>query len=94
MIKKYSLGHPFVTDSVIREIPAEAIEQLPLAYAVEDGKFSFSFKLEKDEILYGLGEAIRGINKRGWLYRSFCSDEPNHPTRPWSRWTARILTFI
>ena len=78
MIKKYSLGHPFVTDSVIREIPAEAIEQLPLAYAVEDGKFSFSFKLEKDEILYGLGEAIRGINKRGWLYRSFCSDEPNH----------------
>ena len=25
-----------------------------------------------------LGENVRGINKRGWLYKSCCADEPNH----------------
>lgn len=28
--------------------------------------------------VYGLGENVRGINKRGWIYQSKCSDEPEH----------------
>ena len=28
--------------------------------------------------MYGLGEQVRGINKRGWIYESNCSDEPFH----------------
>lgn len=28
--------------------------------------------------MYGLGENVRGINKRGWRYVSNCSDNPNH----------------
>lgn len=28
--------------------------------------------------VYGLGESTRGINKRGWSYQSFCSDDPLH----------------
>ena len=32
----------------------------------------------KKDIVYGLGENIRGINKRGWIYESFCTDDPNH----------------
>ena len=32
----------------------------------------------KQDIVYGLGENIRGINKRGWIYESFCTDDPNH----------------
>ena len=28
--------------------------------------------------MYGLGENVRGINKRGWIYKSCCADEPNH----------------
>ena len=30
-------------------------------------------------ILYSaLGKNVRGINKRGWIYESKCSDDPNH----------------
>lgn len=41
----------------------------------EDG---FHYSLEEDEIVYELGENVRGINKRGWRYISNCSDNPNH----------------
>lgn len=41
----------------------------------EDG---FHYSLKEDEIVYGLGENVRGINKRGWRYISNCSDNPNH----------------
>ena len=34
--------------------------------------------MEKEDIVYGLGENVRGINKRGWIYESNCTDDPNH----------------
>jgi alpha-glucosidase len=39
---------------------------------------SFSYCMDDADVVYGLGEQVRGINKRGWIYRSKCSDEPNH----------------
>lgn len=42
-----------------------------------DGKLSFCRALEKTDVVYGLGQNIRGINKRGWTYTSYATDEPN-----------------
>ncbi len=78
MIQRYTSGQPIATDAAVRELPAETIESFPFAHRRDGGRFVFSFPLEKDEIVYGLGETVRGINKRGWLYRSFCSDDPYH----------------
>ncbi len=39
---------------------------------------TYEVTLGKDDIVYGLGENVRGINKRGWIYESKCSDESNH----------------
>ncbi len=78
MIRKYTMGSPVTTDAVVMDIPAENMEGYPFANRTEDGKFIFSFALGDDEIVYGLGEAPRGINKRGWIYRSWCSDDPFH----------------
>ena len=78
MIKKYTMGTPMVTDAVVRAVAAESVEGFPYPHKVDEGKFVFSFELGKDEIVYGLGEAPRGINKRGWMYRSWCSDDPFH----------------
>ena len=78
MIRRFVSGKPFPTDAVVRELPAEGMDGFPFAQRTENGRFSFSFPLEKDAIVYGLGEAPRGINKRGWIYRSFCSDDPIH----------------
>ncbi len=34
--------------------------------------------MQEEDIVYGLGEANRGINKRGYCYISDCADDPNH----------------
>ena len=78
MIKRYTMGTPFPTDAVIREIESESIDCLPFSHRIENDTFVFSFEMEEDEIIYGLGETVRGINKRGWIYRSLCSDDPFH----------------
>lgn len=42
------------------------------------GPFSYRYVLHDEDIVYGLGEANRGINKRGYQYVSDCTDQPNH----------------
>ena len=34
--------------------------------------------MDASDRVYGLGENVRGINKRGWIYESKCSDDPEH----------------
>ncbi|MBR1482814.1 MAG: alpha-glucosidase [Ruminococcus sp.] len=78
MIQKFTMGAPIATDAVVGEAAATDFARFPYAYRVENGQFIFSFTMAPDEIVYGLGEAPRGINKRGWVYQSYCSDDPFH----------------
>ena len=41
-------------------------------------KIAFRYVMDPKDIVYGLGENIRGINKRGWTYTSYANDDPNH----------------
>lgn len=77
MIQKYVFGKPFPTDAVT--VPMDAVEGAPHfgRICLDDG-FCFTCEMDRDDIVYGLGEANRGINKRGFCYMSDCSDEPNH----------------
>ena len=74
MIYKKQYGHPFDTESVVGSF-VPAMETIPYLTREPDG---FSYAMDPQDILYGLGENIRGINKRGWVYESKCSDDPNH----------------
>ena len=74
MIYKKQYGHPFDTESVVGTF-LPAMETIPHLTKEPDG---FSYTMDSQDILYGLGENIRGINKRGWVYESKCSDDPNH----------------
>ncbi len=38
----------------------------------------FIYALKDKDIVYGLGEQVRGINKRGWIYTSCNADDPHH----------------
>lgn len=78
MIRKYTYGNPFCTDAVVKEIAAEDHTLPYLKQTVQDGRLTFSCRLGEKDLVYGLGENVRGINKRGWLYKSCCADEPNH----------------
>ncbi len=74
MIKKYRYGEPIETDAVVEKIE-EAKSALDFFEKIEN---RFTKKLGKNERVYGLGEQVRGINKRGWQYVSYNYDNPNH----------------
>ncbi len=77
MVKKYVFGTPFPTGAVTAPIPPEA--GAPEIGAVSAGEgFEFRYQMAPEEVVFGLGEANRGINKRGYLYVSSCADDPNH----------------
>ena len=78
MITKYTSGTPIRTDAVVKDFAGIDINKFPVDYKIIDGKFIFSFDMQDSDIVFGLGEAPRGINKRGWIYESFCSDDPFH----------------
>jgi len=75
MINKYSFGKPFETDAMVDKYEATR-ENLPFFRA--DGKGNYFYDLDDKDIVYGLGEQIRGMNKRGWSYTSWNSDNPHH----------------
>ncbi|MDO4305413.1 MAG: glycoside hydrolase family 31 protein [Eubacteriales bacterium] len=77
MIRKYIFGKPFNTEAIVSEIRTEEGELSYGKICTEKG-FSFTYEMEDDDMVYGLGEANRGLNKRGYCYVSDCSDDPNH----------------
>ncbi len=78
MVKRYTMGEPINTEAVVKAVAASDFSDFPFEHKTENGQFVFSFKMAGDDIIYGLGEAPRGINKRGWIYQSYCSDDPFH----------------
>ncbi len=75
MIFKSTYGTPFDTEAVVGSY--EEREGQPPYFTEEEGR-RFRYEMEDWDVVYGLGENVRGINKRGWIYESSCSDDPNH----------------
>lgn len=90
-IRRFSIGNPINTEAVVQEVPAEQGD-FPYFTRVQgielksDGdsqetmvqKDYLSYQMGEEDKVYGLGENVRGIDKRGWVYESNCSDDPNH----------------
>ena len=74
MVRRYVFGSPLETDAVIKKPEACSGETLHLK---KEGSV-LRYEMEEEDIVYGLGENVRGINKRGWIYESNCTDEPHH----------------
>ena len=77
MIREYRYGTPFETEALVEKAEA-ATGAFPYGTVDTKNGFSFTYTMGKDDIVYGLGEANRGINKRGYCYISWCSDDPEH----------------
>lgn len=76
-MRKYVYGEPFETEAVVMDME---ITEGKIAYgevSLEEG-FAFTYQMAEDDIVYGLGEANRGINKRGYCYISNNTDIPEH----------------
>ncbi len=90
MIKRYILGEPIYTGAVVRDIKAESV----LCEIFEFYENGFKFDIDKDDIVYGLGQAVRGLNKRGYIYQSKCSDDPVHIENKYSLYGAHNFFII
>lgn len=80
MVKKFKFGNVLETEAVVeaRETVNLSGKQAPYFELEEKSGLIFRYHMDRETIIYGLGEQLRGINKRGWLYESNCSDEPDH----------------
>ena len=77
MIRKYRYGTPFNTEALTEKI--ETTEStFPYGEISQNDGFAFTYIMDEDDIVYGLGESNRGINKRGYCYISNCTDDPVH----------------
>ncbi len=75
MIRKYRFGTPFETYSCVQTLP-EAQSPLPwFQTAKTEAGLQFRLPLDDSDAIYGLGENVRGINKRGFAYRSSNVDD-------------------
>ncbi len=90
-IRRFSIGNPINTEAAVQEIPKEKGE-FPYFTRVQgialesDGDSQetmvqmdyLCYQMGTEDRIYGLGEHVRGINKRGWVYESNCTDDPAH----------------
>lgn len=90
MIRKWSFSPYIDTKAVVKKIERE---ESPLPYFQhQDG--CYTFVMQKRTRVLGLGEQIRGINKRGWVYESYCTDEPNHTEEKRSLYGAHNFILV
>ena len=106
MITKYCFGTPFETEAVTMKLKSISVTPSNLTKDVSKDMFLYpisinanqAFTLEYDmaenDIVYGLGEANRGINKRGYQYISYCTDDPNHTENKYSLYGAHNFIII
>lgn len=78
MIRRYDFGSPIHTGAVVRELAVENAAVPFFATEVKDSQVRFTIHMDADDLVFGLGESLRGINKRGHLYRAWNSDDFSH----------------
>ncbi|MBQ7848548.1 MAG: alpha-glucosidase [Clostridia bacterium] len=78
MIRRYDFGQPYETGAVVRQLPV-CTEPMPHFTVRQEGAHvRFSVPLGKDDMIFGLGQSVRGLNKRGHRYRAWNSDDFSH----------------
>lgn len=77
MLRKYVFGTPFPTEAVVEEAE-EGKNGLPFTVEKAGEGLLFRCPLGKKDIVYGLGETMRGVNKRGGRYVSYNTDDMHH----------------
>lgn len=78
MIRKYIFGQPIETGAVTEEIPASGQEISAMQLRMLESGIELSYTMADEDIVYGLGEQVRGINKRGFTYISNATDDARH----------------
>ncbi|MCI7396831.1 MAG: alpha-glucosidase [Spirochaetia bacterium] len=90
MTYRYVFGKPYDTEAIL-EKPEASNENV--RHFEKNGN-SFSYEMDEKDIVWGLGENVRGMNKRGHSYTSWCSDEFEHSEEKHSLYGAHNFFVI
>ena len=93
MVKKHVYGTPFETEAVVLTVAASSDPFSVGVSSVENG-YQFTYEMADTDLIFGLGENTRGINKRGYLYTSYCIDEKDHTEDKHSMYSAHNFILI
>lgn len=94
MIQKFVFGQPIETGAVVIDIQESTQGFSTMELEKTEDYVKISCKMEKDDIVYGLGEQVRGINKRGFSYISNAADDPVHTENKNSLYGAHNFLII
>ncbi|MBQ9538002.1 MAG: alpha-glucosidase [Treponema sp.] len=78
MIERFTFGKTVRTGAVVQHLessPSGSVMQFGSLCSSEP--FKWIYRMDRGDCVFGLGEQMRGINKRGGLYESWCSDVPS-----------------
>ncbi len=95
MIRRYTFGNPIETGAVEHKAPV-CTDDMP-RFAVtkgEDGTVTFRVALNEEDLIFGLGENVRGINRRGHIYRAWNSDDFSHTENKSSLYASHNLVLF
>ncbi len=94
MIRRYDYGNPIFTGAIAIPQPVCTDELPRFTVAKGDHSVSFSLTMDEDDMIFGLGESVRGINKRGHLYRAWNSDDFSHTENKASLYASHNLVIF
>ncbi|TGY40328.1 DUF5110 domain-containing protein [Clostridium sartagoforme] len=93
-ISRYEIGNPIETEAVINKGDKNYPGDFKYFNIEIGNEINLNYKMNKDDKVYGLGQNMRGINKRGYIYESFCSDDPCHTPEKKSLYGAHNFFII
>lgn len=77
MVRQVVFGNPIATDAITASVPVvEGVEHF--AVRMEERQICFTYPLHTEDRVYGLGETMGRVNKRGGRYISFNTDTADH----------------
>ena len=94
MIRRYDYGTPIPTGAIHLPQPVCTDEMPRFTVPRADGWVSFKVTMGEDDQIFGLGESVRGINKRGHLYRAWNSDDFSHTENKASLYASHNLVVF
>jgi len=75
---QYRFGNPIETEAVVIKGELDSSMELNHFSVNKENGLTFKYEMGSSDVVMGLGENHRGMNKRGWVYESYCTDNPNH----------------
>ena len=78
-VHRFRSGNPFNTEAITASPVGESAEN-PCFFkaSVSDNGITIHISLGKEDKVYGMGQSMGGLNKRGRRFNTWCSDDPNH----------------